>query len=486
MKTMINLKTKLSFVLITAFFMCILLNSTVKVFAQPQIAYTSLAQHFSAPVNIANAADGSGRLFIVEQGGLVKISRKGTILDKPFIDLTAIVSYKNFKGLWAIAFAPDYIKNRTFFVLYDDSKRNATIVARYKASKTNPDSADMKSGVTLLALPERGGLGDMHFGKDGDLYISLDDGSFDTSTTNSSQNLGSYFGKILRIDVNVPTPPYYRIPPTNPYINKPNALPEIFAYGIRNAWRWSFDRLTNNMWLADVGGEQWEELNVQTPQQFGGYNYGWPCYEANVSFISSDCNNTSKYVFPAFSYPHDSSFGGQTIIGGYVYRGNSYPALRGYYICSDEVTNNAWKILPNGTGGLNVYLQSNVPPGIVSYGEDENGELYAVSYDGHLYNIGLAGDTIVSTSTQYNAIDVKSGETKIYPTLVTNNTLTVDMAAGFKNFSLYNASGSKVFSRQLSEVSESIRVMLPALAPGIYFVHLSGTHFYQQKIYITK
>ena len=486
MKTKINQKTKRFFVLHAAILMCILFNSIIIVYAQPQLTFKSMVHSLSAPVNITNAADGSGRLFIIEQGGLVKILKNGTILDKPFIDLRGIASYKNFKGLWAIAFAPNYIKSRTFFVLYNDLKYKSTVIAKYKASKSNPDSADINSGVILLTMPERGGLGDMHFGKDSNLYISLDDGSFDTSTTNSSQNLGSFFGKMLRLDVNLSTPPYYRIPSKNPFVNIPNARPEIWAYGIRNAWRWSFDRLTNNLWLTDVGGEQWEELNIRTPRQSAGYNYGWPCYEANVSFIDTACNNASGYVFPNFSYPHDSSFGGQTIIGGYVYRGANYPALRGYYICSDDASNNAWKILPNGTGGLNIYLQSGVPAGIVSYGEDEGGEIYAVSYDGQLYSIGVAGNTIASLSAQQDAVKTQSSETKIYPTLLTGNQLTVEMDAGFKNLSVYSISGGKVYSRALAGVKESISIILPALAPGIYFVHLSGTHFYQQKIYITK
>ncbi len=433
MKKSINYGKKRFITFSGAILLCILLNSLVAVYSQPQLTYTSIVQNLSTPVNITNAADSSGRLFIVEQGGIVKILKNGVILNKPFLDISSIVNLKYLSGLWSISFPSNYQKKGNFFVLYDRidpiTGLSSEVLARYKVSKTNPDSADINSGVIVYKLSSGGGISNMLFGKDHNLYFSRNDGSSLTTTKLDAQYLNTQNGKIFRIKVNFSkAPPFYSIPPDNPFINTPNALPEIWAFGLRNAFRWSFDRLNGNLWLPDVGGEQWEEVNIREPNQVAGYNYGWPCYEANASLITTDCNLQSAFVFPNFSYPHDSSFGGQCLIGGYVYRGTRYPALYGYYVCSDYESNNGWKILYNGNGGVIAYLQSAIPAGIVSYGEDEKGELYAAGLDGQIYSVGAT--TMVETtskSLQAHAKNISdiANVTKIYPTLINNNKFTI-------------------------------------------------------------
>ncbi len=347
-------------------------------FAQPTITFNSIATGFSQPLEIKNAGDGSKRLFIAEQGGLIKIYKNGALLPTPFLNLSKLVGVGQFKGLWSIAFSPNFVNDKTFFVLYTDKNYN-TALARYKVSKTNSDSADANSAIIVLNYPQSGGghFGSIAFGNDQYLYISSGAGG----NNRFSQDKKSDFGKMLRINVRVNNPPYYSIPPDNPFLNDTSVLPEIWALGLRNAWRWSFDKTNGDMWIADVGQDSIEEVDHRTTAQgLLGSNFGWDCYEGTAFFRKADCNNNNSYVFPIFEYHHDIPTGGECIIGGYVYRGNAYPSLQGYYICADYISANLWEIIPNGSGGWNVFEQlTKVPKSITSFGEDEDGELYAVS-----------------------------------------------------------------------------------------------------------
>ncbi|MEP6847110.1 MAG: PQQ-dependent sugar dehydrogenase [Panacibacter sp.] len=231
---------------------------------------------------------------------------------------------KEYPGLYCIVFAPDYKTSRFFFVYYV-TKDNVTIIARYQTSKTDPDSAVVNSGVILFSIDGKGTggahTGDMHFAKDGYLYISFNDGSFYSKTTKFAQDGKSLLGKMLCLKVMVKDSPYYSIPADNPFLNRPDIRNEIWAMGLRNAWRWSFDRRNGNMWIADVGGDKWEEVDVRTPKQPTGVNFGWPCYEGNEVFDTSGCANMKRYVFPLFEYPHINNRSAEVITGGYVYRG---------------------------------------------------------------------------------------------------------------------------------------------------------------------
>jgi glucose/arabinose dehydrogenase len=274
--------------------------------------------------------------------------------------------------------------------VYYHDKGNNTILERYQTSKAKPDSVILSSRVVLLSLTDSvtngPHMGEMHFGKDGYMYITINDGSFLNKTAPFSQDSTSLFGKMLRLNIKSTTPPYYTIPPDNPFVNKPSARGEIWLMGFRNAWRWSFDRTKLDMWIADDGGDQWDEVDVRTRRQPGGANFGWPCYEGVVPFLTNNCADSAAYTFPIFVNPPDSN--GQAIIGGYVYRGRAYPALKGYYVCSDYIQNKAWKIISNGAGSYNIFEQLNIPAGIASYGEGEDGELYATSLDGIVYRVG--------------------------------------------------------------------------------------------------
>ena len=220
----------------------------------------------------------------------------------------------------------------------------------------------------MFSLPPTGTdnphLGEMHFGKDGYLYISINDGSIYNNNTRYAQDGNLLYGKMLRLNINVAGAPYYSIPPDNPFINNPDVRDEIWAMGLRNAWRWSFDKSTGNLWLTDVGNSRWEEIDVRKPQQVSGVNFGWPCYEGRSPFLTDSCNRKSFYTFPTYAYPHQRGNTAEVLTGGYVYRGSAYPVLNGWYVCIDYTTGTVRMLKPNLSGGLDSIVQTGLPTGI--------------------------------------------------------------------------------------------------------------------------
>ena len=371
----------------TFLFLLIAITST---HAQPVIGYQSVATGFTAPVDVVNAGD--SRLFIVEQGGKIKIWNGTSVLTTPFLDISSIVNYSGEMGLLSAAFHPDYATNRYFFVFYNSANGNVNL-ARYQTKISNPNEADATTAVVLMSIPKpftNHNGAKLNFGADGLLYFATGDGGSGGDPNNYAQTGSSYLGKMLRINVNsFTTPPYYTIPPNNPYINDPIIKPEIIAFGLRNTWRWSFDRQTGDMWLADVGQNLLEEVNFTAANNLNNNNYGWRCYEASQTFNSSGCAGASNYRMPIFEYGHNNTNGGYSITGGYVYRGAEYPFLQGYYITTDYVTKKNWLIKSNGSGGWLTYLSTvTAPANIAGFGESITGVLYAVGLnDGVLYKI---------------------------------------------------------------------------------------------------
>ncbi len=362
-------------------------------YAQPVIAFNSFLSGFSSPVDLTNAKDGTNRLFIVEQVGRIRIYNGTMVLPTPFLDVSSIITSGGERGLLSLAFHPNYNINRYFFVYYTNLSGDITI-ARYQTQLGNPNLADAASGVVLMNIPKpfaNHNGGDLNFGPEGYLYFATGDGGSGGDPFNNAQNGLSLLGKMIRIDVNnFLVAPYYTIPPDNPYVGDPNVDDLIWALGLRNPWRWSFDRANNNMWIADVGQGAWEEVNFRTAGNTGGLNYGWHCYEGNTPFDFTGCvPPPGGYVFPIFVYPHSFATGGFSITGGFVYRGPEYPVLQGYYICADYVSGNVWLINPDGAGGWNVRRQSGMPGSISSFGESENGTLYAVSLGGNIYKVDV-------------------------------------------------------------------------------------------------
>jgi glucose/arabinose dehydrogenase len=381
----------------TSMILCVFLSffSLTKSLAQPVLNFNTVVSGLSAPLDIVNAGDGTNRLFLVQRGGQIRILSGGALLPGNFLDISGLIVAGGEQGLLSLAFHPDYETNRYFFVYYTRISDGAVTIARYQTSSGNPNLADPGSGVVLLTVAKTPGQtnhngGKLNFGPDGYLYFATGDGGGAGDPDNNAQNGNALQGKMIRLDVsNFNTLPYYTIPATNPYVNDPNVRDELFAIGLRNPWRWSFDRLTGDMWIADVGQGAWEEVNFRSAGTTAGLNYGWDCFEGNHVFSNTAaCQATTDTVAPIFEYSHSQGF---SVTGGYVYRGTAYPAMYGYYIVADFGSGNVWKIIPNGTA-WNVSMQAGLPGSIVGFGESEAGELYALSLGGTLYQVQATAD----------------------------------------------------------------------------------------------
>jgi glucose/arabinose dehydrogenase len=326
---------------------------------------------------------GDDRLFVVEQPGRIRILQGGQLLDRPFLDIAdKVTTDGNEQGLLSVAFHPDYQTNGQFFVNYTRQKDGATVIERYTVSKDDPDRAADQSGKVVLVIdqPEanhNGGL--IKFGPDGYLYIGMGDGGGAGDRHGSignGQDRNSLLGKLLRLDVtNQET---YAVPSGNPFNN------EIWAYGLRNPWRFSFDRVTGDLYLADVGQNAYEEVNVQSAASAGGENYGWRIMEGLHCYNPQEGCDQPGLVLPVAEYSHAE--GGCSITGGYVYRGSKYPALQGAYIFGDYCSGIIWSLQRDGDQWqMTKRLESGVR--ISSFGEGVNGELYVVDHGGTVYQL---------------------------------------------------------------------------------------------------
>jgi glucose/arabinose dehydrogenase len=370
--------------------------SQAAVNAQPVIGYQTITTGLVNPVDVVSAP-GDSRLFIAQQNGNIRIWNGTGLSD--FVNIGSVVTSPaaGEQGLLSIAFHPAYNINRYFFVWYTNTNGDVTL-ARYQRNLTNPDIADVGSAQVLLSIPKPGNPyytnhngGKLVFGPDGMLYVGTGDGGSGGDPLNNAQSGNSLLGKMLRLDVNgfATAPPYYTIPADNPYASPADGiLDEIYAIGLRNPWRWSFDRANGDMWIADVGQSEWEEVNWLPAGNTAGANFGWRCYEG-AHVYGAGCNPApADTVSPVFEYGHNNTTGGFSITGGYVYRGSEFPALQGYYITTDYVSTNLWLIKPNGSGGFASSQQSGVLDRISSFGEAADGTLYAVRRTtGTLYKV---------------------------------------------------------------------------------------------------
>jgi glucose/arabinose dehydrogenase len=345
---------------------------------------------FSKPVAIANAGDGSGRIFVVEQAGRIRIvTSSGTLVTTPFLDIHAKVSCCGEQGLLGLAFHPSYKSNGRFYVYYTDTG-GSIVIAEYRRSSTNANRASPTERRLLkIAHPTwtNHDGGQLAFGPDGYLYIGTGDGGSGGDPHGNAQNRHSLLGKILRIAPNVTSSsPRYRIPSTNPWATSTTIRHEIWAYGVRNPWRFSFDRLTGDLWIADVGQDRYEEVNRSLRSARGGRgaNFGWNHYEGYACY-KSPCTSSGK-TFPITTYKHGAN--GCAVVGGYVYRGSRYPALAGRYLFGDYCSGRIWSLSATGGNRQKPVLLRDSTQLISAFGQDEAGELYLASYgSGRIYKI---------------------------------------------------------------------------------------------------
>jgi glucose/arabinose dehydrogenase len=366
------------------------------------IKFETTATGLINPLYLTHAGDGSGRLFIVQRDGKILIYKNGSLNSTPFLDISGIIEdTSGEQGLLGLAFDPNYETSGKFYVVYTVTG-NAVTLARFTVSG-DPDIANT-TAAPLLSIPKthtnhNGGM--IAFGPDGYLYMAVGDGGGGGDPDDNGQDKDSLFGKILRLDVSGSG---YTSPAANPFASDPNGKDEIWAYGLRNPWRFSFDRSTGDLYTGDVGQGKQEEINFQLASSTGGENYGWRIMEGNLCYNpSSNCTPPSDYEPPIHAYDHgiDDEFG-CSVTGGYVYRGSNFPALQGVYLYGDFCLGEIWGLVNNGSVWTSTLL-ADTDFYISSFGEDESGELYVVDYVGgtvyRLVEAPILQNTYASSAT---------------------------------------------------------------------------------------
>ena len=347
----------------------------------PTLALGTPIQGFSAPVGIGHAGDNSNRIFVVEQGGRVRIVKSGVLQSSPFLDIAGRISAGGERGLLGLAFPPDYARKGYFYVNYTNTAGN-TVVSRFRRDASNPDAADPASEQIILTVGQpfaNHNGGQLAFGpSDKMLYVGMGDGGSGGDPGNRAQNPAELLGKILRIDTESGRPFTYTSPASNPFVTTAGFRPEIWATGVRNPWRFSFDRTMFDLFIADVGQGSFEEIDFQDASSDGGENYGWRIMEGVHCFNPNPCS-MAGLTLPILEYDH--SGGNCSVTGGYVYRAGAFPRMQGLYLYGDFCSGRIWALRDTGAAWQNsLLLDTSIQ--ISAFGEDEAGNLYAASYGG--------------------------------------------------------------------------------------------------------
>ena len=421
------------------------------------IALQSFATGFSSPLEITHPVNDS-RLFVVQKGGLIKIvNPNGVVNTTPFLNIASIISTVSERGLLGLAFHPNYATNGYFYLNYSNTSGN-TVIARYSVS-SDPNIA-LTTGTILLTVTQpysNHNGGSIKFGPDGYLYIGMGDGGSAGDPGNRAQNINENLGKMLRIDVDSANP--YGIPPTNPYLGIAGN-DEIWAIGLRNPWKFSFNRLNGDLWIADVCQDEVEEINkIASPVGNTALNFGWKCYEGNVTYNATGCLPASSMMFPVAQYTH-SGTGGCSIIGGYFYSGTLYPNFQNKYFFADYCLNRIAYLNSNNTITYSSSFTGN--DNFTTFGEDSNGELY-VTGSSTVYKIK-------DTSLDLSEFELKGFS--IYPNPA-NEEFYIKTKTDFIELevSILDISG-KLISNQIIK-DKNYPVSIRSLSNGLYFVKVT-------------
>ncbi|MDF1541869.1 MAG: PQQ-dependent sugar dehydrogenase [Anaerosomatales bacterium] len=356
-----------------------------------EIAFEPVAEGFSQPLLVLGAGDSSGRLFVAEKGGLLQIIRDGEVAPEPYLDLTDSVSTESERGLLGVAFPPDFAGHGRFYVSYTDSG-GSSVISRFLASGNVADRSSEQKLLRVTQPYANHNGGHIVFGPDGYLYTSLGDGGSGGDPMGNGQDLPTPLGAMLRLDVGEAPGRStetdgngYTVPADNPFADGEEGLPEIWSYGLRNPWRFSFDRESGDLWIGDVGQNAVEEINFQPASSRGGENWGWNLFEGTSAYpegrtVTEDQND---FAWPIVEYRHPI---GRSVTGGYVYRGAEFPQMVGVYLYGDYVTGRVWGLVRSANGAENREL-AETDMQVVSFGEDDEGELYVVDFGGTVYRI---------------------------------------------------------------------------------------------------
>lgn len=420
------------------------------------------ASGFNNPVCIAHTND--SRLFIVNQSGYINvIDSLGHVNPKPFLDIQNSVVSGGEQGLLGLAFDPQYTANGFFYVNYT-GPGDSTHISRFQVSSGNPDVADSLSEVRIMTIGQpyiNHNGGNIVFGPDGYLYIGLGDGGSAGDPGNRAQDMMSYLGKLLRIDVSQGLP--YVIPASNPYYNSLTALGEIWSSGLRNPWRFSFDRLTGDLWIGDVGQNSIEEIDFQPANDTGGENYGWRCYEGNQVYNDSGCGPVLNYTFPVYTYPHGPEC---SVTGGFVYRGNPVSTYYGKYFFADYCSDSIWTlqyVAGNWKAEAYGYFPVN---NFDTFGEDAGGQLYVAGHtSGIVYKVidnqnGITGN---ENSADFRVLQNPFSDKITIETLNTGHTKIL--------LALFDVRGTTLHSSAMTGHNYDINT--GRLPDGLYFLKIT-------------
>ncbi|WP_336733395.1 PQQ-dependent sugar dehydrogenase [Chryseobacterium sp. VD8] len=433
------------------------------------ITLEEFATGFTAPVEIAHAND--SRMFVVQQNGIIKILQSdGTVNSANFLNISSKITYGGERGLLGLAFHPQYPSNGYFFVYYNDTGGNIT-VARYTRSFTDPDVVDPATEKIILNLPkpfDNHNGGSIHFAPDGYLWVVTGDGGSGGDPNNNAQNKNSLLGKLLRLDIN--STGAYNIPPGNPFVGIDGA-DEVWAYGLRNAWKFNFDTVSGNVMIADVGQGQIEEIN-RMPLTQAGINYGWRCYEGNNTYNTTGCAAQSTMTFPVAAYDH--SGGKCSITGGYVYRGTQFPALQGRYFFADYCSTQIGSLNSDDSITWTSAFSGN---NFSTFGVNNQNELFVAAVtSGKIFRI-----TTTTLGVQENDF---SNQIKVYPNPASKKVFIEGVKDKNTAVEIISFEGRKVLEQGKIESDNSVNISgIPA---GVYFINLNSGNekSYSKKIII--
>ena len=446
--------------IVSAFFLLLFTN-----LAAQDITIELFQNGFSSPVDLQNAGD--DRLFVVEQGGRIKILQpNGTINPIPFLNIVSQVSTGDEQGLLGLAFHPDYANNGYFYINYTKTNGN-TRIARFSVDPSDPDISHSGSEFTIIEYDQpysnhNGGA--IAFGTDGYLYIASGDGGNGGDPQNRAQNTTLLLGKLLRIDVDNPSSGRnYGIPADNPFAGSPVDAEEIWAYGLRNPWRFSFDSSNQDIWIGDVGQQDVEEIDRAGSTE-AGLNYGWRCYEGSAPYNLSNCPPMQDLTFPIAEYSSSSGTSNCSITGGYVYRGSNYPTLDGLYFFADVCSGLIGTVDALG----NLIEWGNFGGSWVSFGVDVNEELYIVSISGSIYLI--KDIVIIGTSEFDNPLSIV-----MTPNPASENLNLLVENDQIRSISIVDIKGSLLVNEE-NILRSSINLDVSSLKQGFYLVKIDSVN----------